>query len=196
MSFQLYYTILVSSIPVPFVLEELQVPIPSPSPFRPGDIEEIIDILAEHKDNDILAKHKESLTLFKAACSGDVRSVRALLGPDTTHGDAYFVNFEYSGSRPLDCAARGLEPGHTMVVNDLLEAGADPNHIFREGTALLSATFNMNHQMVRILLKGGADPDHQWMGTMPLDWLLSKGYMDMASTFIEFGARSSVHSQQ
>ena len=91
-----------------------------------------------------------------AAALGDEERVRELLSSDSDLAN----DQEPGGKRPLSAAA---ERNHAGIVQDLLDAGADPNldegPICPSGFALWAAAHHGYFEVARMLLDAGADPN-------------------------------------
>jgi ankyrin repeat protein len=107
-----------------------------------------------------------SKQLIRAAKSGDIETMKALLATDAGLLDAR----DKDGSTPLHCAAW---KGHYEIVKFLLEAGADANaHNGNEhwGTTPLHAAAHANQaNIAELLIEYGAEPNaHDLNGKTPM----------------------------
>jgi len=110
--------------------------------------------------------------LVVAARRGDILMLDLLLGADAKADDGFDLT-------PLDVAA---EEGHAVVVNKLLEAGADVNHAGEDGiTPLMRAASSGRLDVVRILVEAGADPCAWDEGETPLLNAVNGGFEDIAA---------------
>ena len=127
-----------------------------------------------------------------AARNGDVRSLLELLGiePRLLYSWGAGTNFGFSGHSALHWAAA---KGHTLAVQALLKAGANPdvpNH--GGGRPLHAAAANGQTECARILiLQGGASTSlRNGLDEMPRELALQSGHADTA-TAIEAAARAA-----
>src|SRR3990167_7811815 len=112
--------------------------------------------------------------LFRAIVSNNLIRVRALLdgGVNPNIGDFY--------RQPLGVASHY---GHLEIVNELLQAGANPN-IF-DGNARTPLWYASEHgrlEIVKILLSYGADPNIMDMYNLtPLQWAKSERRLNVVN---------------
>lgn len=131
--------------------------------------------------------------LHEAAACGDAEAVGEILGRNDASVDAPF-----KGETAL---IRAASAGHTLVVEKLLGAGADPQRTddFHHETPLWKAILNHRIEVVWLLLNAGAKPDTCVGGRTPLDLAVSWSYGDIADLLrIKTGAKplgASVHEK-
>ena len=99
----------------------------------------------------ILDPASKPTSIFKACEAGDVGSVREFLGVDATLANA----IETGRIRPLHVAAT---EGHKVIVNLLVNAGADVNAANQWGvTPIFLAAASGHKEVVALLIAQGAD---------------------------------------
>ncbi len=121
--------------------------------------------------------------LLSGCCAGRLDEVRQGLSqgvsPDATDGQG------------IPAIAFAVARGHTAVVELLVDAGADVNRAFPDGSMspLRAATVNGRTEIARILLNNGAEVDHQDAdGHTPLTVAALKGQVEIARMLMEKGA--------
>jgi ankyrin repeat protein len=117
-----------------------------------GDVEMVTALLAAGADPD-LANEFGVTALMQASRQGDAAVIDALLS-----GGASATVTSETGVTPLMAAARA---GSVPAVERLLAAGIDVDaaESLQHQTALMWATVEKHHDVVRVLLDAGADPN-------------------------------------
>lgn len=89
-----------------------------------------------------------------------------------------------------DSVVEALREGERGAAMDMIEAGADVNEIHGDGsTALLWATYRLDHELVELLLSREADPDiGNNYGSRPLDEAVKAADAELARMLLEGGA--------
>lgn len=118
---------------------------------------------------------------IKAAGSGNIRVVRALLG------EGIHINAQDDGDTALLAAAAA---GHEDLVRLLLDHSANPNVSNEYGyTPLSSATHHGYPRIIALLLKRGANPDPASVyGETPLMSAAMNGRLDIVRLLLRAGA--------
>lgn len=129
----------------------------------------------------------------EAAACGDAEAVREILGRNEVSVDAPF-----KGETAL---IRAASAGHTLVVEALLGAHADPERTddFHGETPLWRAVLYHKIEVVWLLLNAGAEPSARVGGRTPLDLAESWSYGDISDLLrIKTGGQAlgaSAHKQ-
>jgi len=115
---------------------------------------------------------RESYTEFlDAACQGDLKTMKRMLAADSVPVDCLCNSNETTALHVASLA------GHWHIVQVLIQAGANVNHVESDGTTALHAAFiySLNVQVVQELLKAGCQVDVKGFGGQtPLLWLLQR----------------------
>jgi ankyrin repeat protein len=128
--------------------------------------------------------------LHHAAHNQDVAAVRKLLAADKTSAD---VENRY-GVTPLRLA---VETGNLEIVNLLMAAGANVNHVLPEGeTMLMTAAYTGNVPVIKALLNKDArvETRDQFHGETPLIWASSYDHADAVKALLDAGANVNARS--
>jgi len=122
--------------------------------------------------------------LVESSCAGNYERVKKLLSLDIKIDlNAKDIN----GTNPLICT---VSHNHTIVVELLLDHGADPNITDKKGYALIGIAINQNNTaMAKVLIEKGANPSiiDRW-GLTPLFYAACLGDMETANVLITYGA--------
>lgn len=112
--------------------------------------------------------------LHEAAAFGDAEAVRGILGRNEVS-----VDVQFKGETAL---LRAASAGHTLVVEALLAANADPNRAddFHSETPIWRAVLSHNIEVVWLLLEVGVNASEQIRGRSPIDLAESWSYWDIA----------------
>jgi len=101
-------------------------------------------------------------------------------------------NEPVTGTNAVPPLVEAIQPGSIEILAMLLDAGADPNAVSREGfSALYSSVVNGNASAAQLLLDRGADPNggqHPHKGVTPLHRAAQKGDEQMVSVLLNAGA--------
>lgn len=132
-----------------------------------------------------------TLDVFEAAAVGDVETLAELLEARPSGAAAWTAD----GFTALHLAAFFRQP---EAVGRLLEAGADPSALARNGSELRplhSAAASGELESVRLLLDAGADPNAaQAGGFTPLHAAARHGHEEMAAVLLGAGADTTLQT--
>ena len=128
--------------------------------------------------------------LWSAATYGNISGVKSLLHPLV---DVNCVRGSYIKSTPLIEAARSSKFGHNIVVQMLLDKGANPNKEDENGLAplqygLAACSVNKNLTTVKALLDAGADPNVGWHSLWYTVFFGNKVRNDVVKVLLDAGA--------
>jgi uncharacterized protein len=119
------------------------------------------------------------MTIWRAACRGDLTEVERLVG----HERGLLEATDHNGRTPLILAAY---KSHVEVVRWLLDRGVGMNHRdSKGGTALWYASREGHTRVVRLLVERGADPTiaTTW-GATPLIRASSEGHLEVVGLLL------------
>ena len=127
--------------------------------------------------------------LHVAAYNGNADWLRQLLV-----GESNTDARDQTGFTPLHWASfRAAVTDQVPVIRLLIENGADPNAVTRDGksTCLIFAVTSGNLEAVSALVSGGSDPNRDADGVTPLMVAARDGNKEMVRILINLGARPS-----
>lgn len=125
----------------------------------------------------------EDRALVDSARTGNIEVVRLFATASSLS--------ENTGSEPMEFGAAlvaASEEGHQEVVQELLEAGINPNA--REGEALLKAAENSHSEVCMQLIEYGADPSLNRSSALLA--AISQGNVNIVDLFLEADAGTSI----
>eukprot|EP01036_Dinobryon_divergens_P031629 gene31629-41062_t len=128
----------------------------------------------------------QGLLLFDAAENGNLTEVVAAL--DDAGADVNWKNEYQSDCTALFIATKNT---HRDIVATLLDRGANPNLVSKNGnTPLLAATYDGHRDIVILLLERGADPNiaEKKYEETALHWAAERGHPEIAALLLERGA--------
>ena len=141
---------------------------------------------------ELILQQRSSLNIFEAAALGKETVVAQRLALDPTEANSWSPD----GMSALHLACIY---GHTSVVRLLLDQGANPSAVARDGTAatpLHEAVFRGFADIVILLLGRGADLDaKQNRGWSALHVAAHYGYADLVRQLIERGASADLRDE-
>lgn len=142
----------------------------------------VVELLVRESDVDINARDEDNVTaVYVGSLWGNWKAVETLvkLGADPNIGDRAPGLPQWN---PLVCA---VEEGHTLCVQALLEAGAEPNFIGLDGTPIRYAVSAGRLDMCRMLIEKGADLHHPKIDPPILMYAINSPRMENAETRLE-----------
>ncbi|MBA3954640.1 ankyrin repeat domain-containing protein [Candidatus Dependentiae bacterium] len=132
------------------------------------------------------------LLLFFLFIHGITLSVNAMHNLNSLFGGLLFlVPVSLKTQAFLDCQLLNAAiSGNEQVVQGLLDNGANPNAVDKNGNSALLLASRWNAVVVKYLLKRGAWPNMQYaiQGKTAIEWCILKGQTENLKFFIEAGA--------
>lgn len=142
------------------------------------------------------ALDKDGMASLAYACVfGNIDDVNILVGGGANVNNVLTSSL-LGGEMPVLIIA--AEHGYVDIIKTLIDAGANPNVVDKDGcTALILAAYLGHENIVKTLVDAGADPNVvSNNGNTALGLALSKNHKDIIKSLVIAGANTDVLSQQ
>ena len=133
--------------------------------------------------------HEEThMELKEAAGIGNVAKIQMILSN-------FMIDMNLTAARSDSALIRAAENGHKDTVQFLLDNGAEPNTVSKDGlTALHGAAFEGHEDVAKILIEGGAEantasPKYGWT---PLQYASRSGSKSVVKLLLDNGAEPNM----